>query len=101
MVHQTSDLRNVGVGVRGDCITSFVCCGPVYLRFQPEAGRRYRVQFEQEDRVCDARVLDVTAAGSTAEAAMPAGVAYSRWLCTEGFMGIGMNEVIGYREFAS
>ncbi len=32
---------------------------------------------------------------------MPAGVAYSRWLCTEGFMGIGMNEVIGYREFAS
>ncbi|PIF39682.1 hypothetical protein CLV01_1470 [Delftia sp. 60] len=75
-------------------------CGPVYLRFVPEAGRRYRVQFEQEGRVCDARVLNVDVAGSTAEAAVPAGVSYSRWLCTEGFMGIGMNEVIGYREFA-
>lgn len=75
-------------------------CGPVYLRFVPEAGRRYRVQFEQEDRLCDARVLDVTGAVISADAAGPSGVPYSRWRCTEGIMGIGMNEVVGYQEFA-
>lgn len=70
-----------------------VSCGPLYLKFTPQGGRRYRMNFVRGGgAACHVELLDIT------EPAVSQGVDHARWGCSPSFLGVGGGAVSGYRE---
>lgn len=67
-------------------------CGPLYLRFTPEGGARYQVNFIGGGATCNVDLKDITTVSE------PKRVKHARWLCTKSFFGAGGNEAIAYQE---
>jgi hypothetical protein len=66
-------------------------CGPLFLKFTPEGGERYKLFFVEAPDRCTA----VLTKFSNSEQVVPN---HTRWTCSVGFMDIGGGEVIGLRE---
>ena len=78
----------------GNTGNSTVSCGPLFLKFQPEGSKKYRVSFIRDADRCLLGVRDVSVLNQ------PAPVKHSRWSCSKGFLGLGGGEVTGLREYS-
>lgn len=64
-------------------------CGPLFLRFTPQDGKRYSLSMDLQGRTCRLNIQEFD--GS----AQARSVKHSRWRCNEGLLGIGKPTLIG------
>jgi hypothetical protein len=68
-------------------------CGPIFMKFTPEQGRRYKISFNTTDGGCFSTLTQL-------ENGIEIFPRHSRWSCTKPTMGVGGNQVIGFKEIA-
>lgn len=64
-------------------------CGPLFLRFTPEEGKRYSLSADLQGRICRLSIQELD------ETAQAHPVKHSRWRCAKPFLGIGKPTLIG------
>lgn len=67
-------------------------CGPLFLRFTPQAAKRYALSMDLQGRTCRLSIQELD------EAAQARPVKHSRWWCGKPFLGIGKPKLIGPME---
>ena len=69
-----------------------ISCGPVFVKFWPEEGQRYRVNFLRTGGQCGAELTQASNGTYTPVARR------ASWFCSASFLGVGGGEIINYRE---
>lgn len=72
--------------------TNDASCGPLFLRFTPEEGKRYVLSTDLQDHICRLSIQALD------EASQARPVKHSRWRCVKPFLGIGKPTLIGPNE---
>ncbi len=72
--------------------TGSVSCGPLHLRFEPEAGVRYRLEYRRDGGRCNLQLLEIE---GEKPIALPE---HQRWTCSaKRFFGGSATDAIGLR----
>jgi hypothetical protein len=72
--------------------TNDASCGPLFLRFIPEEGKRYSLSTDLQDHICRLSIQALD------EASQARPVKHSRWHCVKPFLGFGKPTLIGPNE---
>lgn len=69
-------------------------CGPLFIKFTPKEGRRYKINFLTLGSGCASLLTNV----ENSKQSVPG---HAQWSCTKPVMGLGGNEIIGFKEITA